>query len=200
MANLQAIHSVGYSIMTYLRNSYPPQVGDQAMPDCNFALVSSGEMADPPTDISTRLTLYLYRVTVNEHLRQVRPGRMSPEQLAPLGLDLHFLLTSWAGNAQDELLPLAWAMRQLYEHPILDASALSREAGWGPDEVIQIIPSELSTEDMMRIWDAIEPSYRLSVSYIARRVRIDPDVVLEAAPVVATRFGYGTAVPAGTAA
>ena len=59
--------------------------------------------------------------------------------------------------------------------PILDASSLSPEAGWGANEVIQIIPAELSTEDVMRIWDALDPPYRLSVSYIARLVRLDPD-------------------------
>lgn len=198
MANIQAVHSVGHSIVTFLRNTYPADVGGQAMPECSFALLSSGELADAPDD-TTRLTLYLYRVTVNEHLRQLRPDRMSAEQQAPLGLDLHFLLTAWAHNAQDELLPLAWAMRQLYQHPILDASALSPEAAWSTDEVIQIIPSELSTEDMMRIWDALEPAYRLSVSYIARRVRIDPDLIADSAPVVATRFGYGSATPAGSA-
>lgn len=197
MANIQALYSVGHSIVTYLRNTYPAEVAGQAMPACDFSLLSSGELAGALED-TTRLTLYLYRVTVNEHLRQLRPDRMSGEQQAPLGLDLHFLVTVWANNAQDELLPLAWAMRQLYQHPILDASALSPEAGWGPDEVIQIIPSELSTEDMMRIWDALDPAYRLSVSYIARRVRLDPDALLEAGPVVATRFGYGSAVPAGS--
>ena len=198
MANIQAIHTVAHSIVTYLRNTYPADAGGSAMPECDVALVSSGELAGPQDD-TTRLTLYLYRVTVNEHLRQHRPDRMSGEQQAPLGLDLHFLLSAWANNPQDELLPFAWAMRQLYEHPLLDASALSPEAGWGPDEVIQIIPSELPTEDMMRIWDALEPAYRLSVSYIARRVRLDPDTLLDATPVVATRFGYGTAAPAGTA-
>jgi hypothetical protein len=199
MANIQAIHSVGHSIVTFLRNTYPAEVAGQAMPACTFALLSSGEINDTADD-TTRLSLYLYRVTVNEHLRQHRPDRMPAEQQAPLGLDLHFLLTAWAGTAQDELLPMAWAMRQLYQHPILDASALSPEAGWGPDEVIQIIPSELSTEDMMRIWDALEPPYRLSVSYVARRVRLDPDSFVQAAPVVATRFGYGTATPAGSGA
>lgn len=198
MANIQAIHSVGHSLVTYLRNTYPAEVAGQAMPECGFALLSSGELAAPPDD-GTRLTLYVYRVTVNEHLRQSRPDRMAPEQPPPLGLDLHLLLTAWAGNPQDELLPLAWAMRQLYQHPILDASALSPEAGWGPDEVVQIIPSELSTEDMMRIWDALDPPYRLSVSYIARRVRLDPDRLDDAAPVLATRFTYGTADPAGRA-
>lgn len=196
MANIQAIHSVGQSMATFLRNTYPDTVGAQAMPQCDFALVSSGELAGTIDD-TTRITLFLYRVTVNEHSRQQRPGLMSPDQQAPLGLDLHFMLTAWAGNAQDELLTLTWAMRQLYQHPLLDASSLSPEAGWGPEEVIQIIPSELSTEDMMRIWDALDPAYRLSVSYIARMVRIDPDRIESGQPVVATRFAYGTAMPAG---
>lgn len=199
MANIQAIYSVGASVATFLRNTYPASIGAQAMPSCEFALVSSGELAGAIED-TTRITLYLYRVTVNEHNRQHRPGLMSPEQQAPLGLDLHFLLTAWAGTAQDELLTLAWAMRQLYLHPILDASSLSPEALWGAEEVIQVIPSELPTEDMMRIWDALAPSYRLSVSYVARLVRIDPDVIVESAPVVATRFGHGTAVAAGVPA
>jgi hypothetical protein len=199
MANIQAIHSVGSSIATFLRNTYPAAVGPQAMPDCDFALVSSGELAADVDAALTRITLYLYRVTMNEHCRQIRPGLMSPEQQAPLGLDLHFLLTAWAGNAQDELLPFTWAMRQLYQHPILDASSLSPEAGWSSEEVIQIVPSELPTEDMMRIWDALEPAYRLSVPYVARLVRVDPDVFTQAVPVVAVRMGYGTAVPAGAA-
>ncbi len=50
---------------------------------------------------------------------------------------------------------------------------------------------------MMRIWDALDPAYRLSVPYVARVVRLDPDAFVDASPVVAARFGYGTASPAG---
>ncbi len=196
MANVQALHSVGNSIVTYLQNTYPTTQDSQPMPPCKFALMSSGELDAPPPD-EARLSLYLYRVTVNEHQRQQRPDRMSPEQQAPLGLDLHFLMTMWADKPQDELVAMAWAMRQLHLHPILDASSLSPEAGWGPDEVVQIIPSELSVHDMMRIWDAFEASYRLSVSYIARFVRLDPDRFDPAGPVVATRLGFGAASAPG---
>ena len=199
MANVQAIHSVGNSLVTYLQNTYPPTLDGLTMPSCAFALLSSGELETTPPD-GARLTLYLYRVTVNEYQRQQRPDRMSPQQQAPLGLDLHFMMTMWADKAQDELVPMAWAMRQLHEHPILDASSLSPEAGWGPDEVVQIIPSELTVHDMMRLWDAFEPTYRLSVSYIARLVRLDPDRFDAAGPVVATRFGFGPARPLGAGA
>ena len=192
MANIQALHSVGNSIVTYLENTYPTTLNGQALPACKFALLSSGEINGTPPD-DTLLSLYLYRVTANEYQRQQRPDRMSPDQQAPLGLDLHFMMTIWAAKAQDELVPMAWAMRQLHEHPILDASSLSPEAGWGPDEVVQIIPTELLIHDMMRIWDGVEPSYRLSVSYIARLVRLDPDRFDNAGPVVASRFGFGAA-------
>lgn len=192
MANIHAVHSVGSSIATWLRNAYAATPGRTELPECEFALVSSGELAGAIED-ATRITLYLYRITVNEYTRQQRPGTLPPSRQPPLGLDLHYLLTAWASTPQAEQLPLAWAMRQLYLHPVLDASSLSPEANWGPDEVLQMIPAELSNEDMMRIWDALDPPYRLSVSYIARMVRIDPDEFDTTGPVVATRFGYGTA-------
>jgi hypothetical protein len=195
MANLLAIHSVANSITTFLRNTYPQSIAGQPAPECTFDLVSSGELAGDISD-ATRVTLYLYRVTVNEHGRQARPANNPHARPLPLGLDLHFLLTAWAGNALDEHTMLAWAMRQLHLFPILDASSLSPEAGWGSDEVIQVIPAELSTEDMMRIWDALDPPFRLSVSYIARLVRLDPDALEpEGLPVVARRFAYGVEVP-----
>jgi uncharacterized protein DUF4255 len=195
MANVFAIHSVGNSIATYLRNSYPRNLAGLDMPDCAFDLVSSGELAGEPGD-ATRITLYLYRITVNEHSRQVLATAAALARPTGLGLDLHFLLSAWAGNARDEHTMLAWAIRQLHMFPILDASSLSPEAGWGANEVIQIIPAELPTEDVMRIWDALDPAYRLSVSYIARLVRLDPDAQQHARPAVATRFGYGEEVRA----
>lgn len=73
---------------------------------------------------------------------------------------------------------------------MLSISSLSPDAGWNPSDVVHIIPAELSNEDVMRIWDAIEPPYRLSVSYIARVVRIDPDEIVESRPVVATRLSF----------
>ena len=62
--------------------------------------------------------------------------------------------------------------------------------------MIQIISAELSTEDVMRIWDALDPPYRLSVSYIARLVRLDPDAQRQARPVVTPRLDYGEEVRA----
>lgn len=191
MANVWAVHSVGNSIVTFLRNSYPQQIGGVPMPGCAFELVSGGQLTGEVEE-TTRITLYLYRITVNEHSRQTRrPGTLS-ERSTSLGLDLHFLLSAWAANPLDEQVPLAWAMRQLHQVPVLDLANLSPDAGWEGDEAVQILPVDLSTEDLMRIWDALEPSYRLSTSYVARVVRLDPDVDDEEfAPVVARRLAFG---------
>lgn len=194
MANVFAIHSVGNSIATFLRNSYRTEIDGRTMPECLFEQVSSGELAGNLADAPTRITLFLYRVLVNEHSRQTRRVGATSDQRAPLNLDLHYLMTAWAGNALDEQVTLTWAMRQMHEAPVLDASSLSPDGGWARDEVVQIIPAELSTEDLMRIWDALEPPYRLSVSYVARVVRLDPDAAddTEFRPVVAQRLVYGT--------
>jgi hypothetical protein len=195
VTNVFAIHSVGQSIVTYLANTYPSELREKY--DCTFTLLSSDDLAQPEID-PRKVSLYLYRVTMNEHLRSARRGFDATYDGTPLSVDLHYLLTVWAKSALEEHVILAWAMRQLQQHPVLDRSSLSPEADWNPGEFIQVIPAELSNEDIMRIWDALQPSYRLSVSYIARVVRIDGDAAPAAPPVVATRFEYADALEPAT--
>jgi hypothetical protein len=195
MANIAAIRSVGTSLAAYLNNAYresafPANVGK---PDCTFAIASIGGVtseAAPASDTTVRVLILLYRASMNQYLRNV--GRTADPRMrpAPLSVDLHFLVSFWAKSADNEQLALAWTMRQLHDVPVLDSSILSREAAWTSEDVIQLIPEEIETEEMMRIWDTLEPKYRLSLSYIARVVRIDPDQVQEERPVVATRFDF----------
>jgi hypothetical protein len=197
VTNVFAIHSVGQSLVTYLTNTYPADLRERY--DCTFTLLSSADLAQEEVDSTpTKVSLYLYRVTMNEHLRSARRALDAAHDNTPLSVDLHYLLTVWAEAALEEQVILAWVMRQLQQHPILDRSSLSPEAEWTPGEFIQLVPAELSTEDVMRIWDALQPSYRLSVSYIARVVRIDGDAVPAAPPVVATRFNYADALEPAT--
>ena len=114
----------------------------------------------------------------------------------PLGLELHYLVTAWAANAAREHEALAWVMRELYRHPVLDRSVLAPIDVWRAEEAVHLVPTELSTEDMMRIWDAIRPEYRLSVTWCARVVRFDRDALADSGqPVVATRFAFGRPEP-----
>lgn len=170
MANYRAIYSVGNSLITWLKNSYPAQQISGNSP-FEFKLVSSGELAGTD-DSNDGLYLYLYRVTVNEHLRNAKLPHHPNGSRPPMSLDLHYLLISWAGTAEIEHVVMGWAMEQIYNNPVLDISALTPDATWDPGDVIQLIPAELPTEDLMRVWDALQPAYRLSASYIARVVRV----------------------------
>lgn len=192
MANLFAIHSVGSSLITYLRNTYPEPLRTEY--PCDFRLLSSGEMADLG-DVGTAVTLYLYRITVDEHLRTAPMNYKPMDSAIPLSVDLHYLLSVWADSALVEHTIVAWVMSELNQHCVLDKATLSADGGWFDGDQIQIVPVELSNEDLMRIWDALAPNYRLSVSYKARVVRIDPEPIPTGKPVVARRLDFSDEIP-----
>lgn len=192
MANVFAPHAVGASLASYLGNAYPDAL--RARFPASFRLMSANEI-NQAEDLGTTVALFLYRVTLNEHLRNVRPANVRQTENAPLALDLHYLVSIWADSALAEHTLMAWTMQALYLRPVLSASSLSPEAGWDAADAVQIVPAELSTEDLMRIWDALTPPYRLSVSYIARMVRIDAERVPDGLPVVASRLAYTADLP-----
>lgn len=190
MANPFAVHSVGTSLVTYLRDTYPAALGpNSGYPPCEFKLFSSGELSGDLSNMLTTLSLYLYRVKINEHRRNSSRLDRAADGPPPLWVDLHYLLTVWADGALAEQTVMTWAMRQLHLRPTLDVSSLSPEFGWTPSDTVQVMDAELSDEDMMRIWDALGPSYRLTVGYVARVVCVEDDEPFEGAtPVVAKRF------------
>ena len=199
MANVRSIHSVCNSLMSFLGNDYDAEMLDGTrLADefpCQFRVLSSGDFRSS-ADFGTTLSLYLYRVLINEHVRNNPVAHGVRHAPAPLGVDLHFMLSVWTDSAVAEHTICAWVMNKLHRHPIMDVSSLRTEGGWQTDDVVQIIPAELSNEDLMRIWDALAPDYRLSLSYIARVIRIHDDTAASEQPVVATRFQYGQGVPA----
>lgn len=183
MANIFAIHSVGNSLATFLRNSYPPELRTDFA--CMFRLLSSGEL-DSIDDTDTTLSLFLHRITFNQYVRNSRRPNNAQQLITPLALDLHYLLTIWTNSALTEQTILTWAMRQIHLNSLLNASVLSPDAGWGANDVLQIAPAELTNEELMRIWDKLKPSYRLSIPYVIRVVRIDPEGTPDSLPVVNT--------------
>ncbi|HEY3706076.1 MAG TPA: DUF4255 domain-containing protein [Terracidiphilus sp.] len=187
MADYTAIYSVGNSLAQYLTNSFPQELKDK-YPGVQFQLVSSSQIAEEDTTTLDKVvTVFLHRITTNENFRSATQIQDRPDRKPVLFLDLHYLITYWGTDAQAEQTILGWTMLQLQSTPILDNSILSPAAIWDTTEAIQLVPADLSLEDILRIWDALGPKYRLSVSYIARVVRIDTGTV-QGPPVVATRF------------
>ena len=191
MADYQAVFAVGDALAKFLNNNYDPAV--VGFP-CAFKLVSSAEIAnEDTTKLDKTVSIFLHRMTTAEHYRNVTRLYDSPFEQPVLYLDLHYLISYWdasAEGAEAEQKILVWTMQQLQSSPNLDTSVLSLSSsapGWTKADSVQIIPADLSLQDILDIWDGLGPKYRLTVGYVARVVRVDRTIT-PGLPVVATRF------------
>ena len=119
------------------------------------------------------VSIFLYRVDLN---RCTRPGWSAiahQDGSVHIPLDLHFLITPWAANAEFEYRLLGHTISCFERIPILSGPLLYPTADWQPHEALQICMPELTTEDMMRTFDSLPVNYRLSVPYLARVVRLE---------------------------
>ena len=142
------------------------------------------------------LSIFLYRVDFNKTTRAGWSAVGSVEGRAYLPLDLHYLVTPWAANAEYEHRILGRAMQCLEQHASLSGPLLAPFGGWSPGDSVQVILEEISTEAVMRTFDSLPHDYKLSVPYVARVVRLDG---LHAAPPVdvSTAVAEVTAAGAG---
>ena len=137
---------------------------------------------------SPALSVFLYRVEFNPTVRAAWSAAGSHRGLAHAPLDLHFLLTPWADNAEHELRVLGRAVQCLEETPSLSGPLLHPDGAWAPNESVQVVPEELSVEAVMRTFDSLPTDYRLSVAYVARVVRVDSRVPEPLRPVTAVEL------------
>lgn len=119
------------------------------------------------------LSLFLYRVDFNKTMRAAWSAVGHHDGRAHLPLDLHFLITPWADNAEHEQSILGRAMQCLEGTPMLGGPLLDAGGAFAPNEAVQIVMEEISTEAVMRTFDSLPTDYRLSVPYIARVLRLD---------------------------
>ena len=129
------------------------------------------------------VSCFLYRIYVNGTQRTPR-GRTRPDgqqSRTQLPLDLHFLLTAWAKDASLQHTIAGWMMRLLEDTPVLPAGLLNHRVSgvFHPDETVEVGLTELTTEELFRIWEVIvNNAYQISVPYVARNVRIESRLVL----------------------
>jgi hypothetical protein len=121
----------------------------------------------PPT-----LSIFFYRVDFNKAMRAGWSAVGNVDGRGHLPLDLHFLITAWAANADWELRILGRAMQAIETWPSLSGPLLAG-AGWAPADSVQIVLEEISTEAVMRTFDSLPHDYKLSIPYVARVVRLD---------------------------
>jgi hypothetical protein len=135
-------------------------------------LSSPAEMEE---DGSPRLSLFLYQVTPNAHLRneEMPPLDATTMQYPSLILDLYYMLTPYARTRENELQILGRVMQIFHDNAILKGSVL-QESLAGTSEELRIVPHPVPLEELNRLWNSFpEKPYKLSVCYIVTPVRID---------------------------
>ena len=150
-------------------------------------ILGSQTLAGKPQANTDTLGIYLHRISVdpfsrNRHLPP-QPGRHLPRPELPV--NLHLLLVPCCTHTEQEIEYLAAAIQIVGGGLVLESADMSlADPDWGSDDVVQVLPEEMSTEDLMRLWDSLPDDYRLSAPYLIKTVRLAPDLEREEGPAV----------------
>jgi hypothetical protein len=118
---------------------------------------------------------------------------------APLALDLFYLLSAYGKNDFDCEILLGCAMQMLYETPVLPRDTIRAALGGTPPgplaaadlaeqiEQIKITPQLVSTEEVWRLWTALQAHYRPTAAYRISVVLIESTKATKAALPVSQR-------------
>jgi len=168
---------------------------------------------------NTKLNLFLYQVTPNSGWRNEQlPSRDSSgrNRLSnpPLALNLHYLLSAYGAEDLHAEILLGYGMQLMHETPMLSRSAIATALHPSPSvgntlpsalrvladcgladqfEQIKITPEYLSTEEMSKLWTAVQSHYRPTAAYMVTVVLIESKLPVRAALPVLTR---GRRIPA----
>ncbi len=148
---------------------------------------------DFETPMEEGFSVFLYRVTVNGNMRHLGQRRAEDgTRFKPsLPLDLHYLVTPWAKDAERQLRMLGWVMRFVEDLGVLGAGQLNHFVAetdtFRADETLELIADPLSLVDYLNLWDKWKAKMPTSMSYVARVVTLDSDIAVEEGGLVQTR-------------
>ncbi|HEY8147684.1 MAG TPA: DUF4255 domain-containing protein [Vicinamibacteria bacterium] len=160
----------------------------------NIVLTNPGQ-TNLPQGVVRQMSLWLYQVLPNEHLRNpsfVRRAEQPPPPAGggppppvnddvqfypPLVLNLFYLLTpsiqADGGGANDQIADqrlLGRAMQIFHDQAVMRMD--SRQNPGQADE-LHLSLATRTIEELAEVWEAMQQPYRLSVCYEVRVVRID---------------------------
>ena len=150
--------------------------------------------ADPDPD--RRVSLWLYNILPNEHLRNsdfVRVKGDDQIQFPPLSLNLYYLLTPSTGSDEGDQYVLGKSMQILNDSAVLQ---VNNPGAPGTAEELHLSMAQRSIEELAEVWEALQKPYRLSVCYEVRSVRIASQRQIDASRLVERSTDFQ---PAGAA-
>jgi hypothetical protein len=174
LATHQAIAAVSLALKGLL---------DRALPKGEYptAQIKLLQPVDFGTGMAEGISLLLYRVGVSTSLRNLPPRTtLSGQRFRPgLPVDLHYVLSAWASDADKQQRLLGWAMRLLEDTPVLAGNEINafmpETAVFHADESIELICEPLPLDQWLALWDKLKPKVSTSMTYLVRMVQLDSE-------------------------
>ena len=163
------------------------------------SVLAPDRVVTPSGSEASQINLFLYMVTPNPGWRNEQlPSRdgSGRQRLrnAPLALDLHYLLSVYSGGDLHAEILLGYAMQLLHEMPVLSRAAIRTALSPSLDlgtslppalraladsgledqvELIKLTPQYLNTEEISKLWTAMQSHFRPTAAYTASVVLIE---------------------------
>jgi hypothetical protein len=176
------------------------------------------------TTENNQLNVFLYQLTPNSGWRNAdlpsHDARGTRVANPPLALDLHYLISAYGAQDMNAEVLLGFAMQLLHENPVIGREQLRLVLGNpspvdgailpGPFgtlsaldladqvELVKITPEFLSSEDLSKLWTAMQARYRPSMAYTVSVVLIQRQGGARVPPPVLQR-GAGDSGPSAAA-
>lgn len=190
------------AVTATLRHLLNTEVPALVTPLSGLAVTSlAPDMARKDITKPPQINIFLYQSVINaawrnmDMPRQVRPGEQAPP---PLALNLHYLVTAYGNDDNDNLdasashLLIGAAMSVLHDHPLLGReeinNALAESGLAGQLERIRVTPVQLSLDELSKLWSTFQAPYRFSAAYECTVVLIESSRA-SAAPLPVLRRG-----------
>lgn len=202
MSSPYAIAAVSAVLSRYLKETLVDEkIADVLGDDVVVSVLPPDRVMSPGDDEPTQINMYLHQVTHNTALSNLnfasRDSQGNVIDTPQLPLNLHYLLTVYGRTPYAAEILLGHAMRFFHDVPVLGRDVIRRilspeveddnlpdilaEAGLADQiEQIKITPEILNTEDMSRLWSAIQSQFRVSAAYQVSVVLIDSQHVPKA--------------------
>lgn len=204
----QAIHATSATLVDYLQTSIDadPFFGTVGHPwrarNMQVWLQTPAEMRQ--NQGQEGLSFWLYRVTRDEERLNDPARRISPTELRPppLPMRLHYLCTPMTnranqGDPETEQYVLGKVLQLFHTHPVFRGGDL-RDQFIGTSAELFVRLETLSLDEITRVWEGLDGSYQLSVSYEVSFVEIDAALEPERiSPVYVSLPEIGTAIVVG---
>ena len=168
MATHQAIGAVAQAVAQLLEQSWRPVAHHGLEPQ--FVVYQGSDFAAP---METGISIFVHKVAIDQLQHTLPAAPEGHRDRLPLAVSL--LMTAWGKEASVGHDLLGWAMRVIADNPILTSASLNAavSGAFANHETVELIPIDLSSDAIVRLWQVLPNSLQLSVCYLARTLHVE---------------------------